>query len=197
MLGTLSLMMMLAETPPTTAPRHRDVQAPQEQQTQREARDPGMDGTPTDPLFNHAFVATDDPAFILSAVENSRQGVVDARSATQQLDSAELRAAAQKIGAQNRETTQRLEKLANAKGWRLPQPNPGRDSSVPTPVEGHVGEPRANANFILSQIAAHQNTLAQYQAQLEGKGDPDLKRVLRESIPGYRANLDLLLKLKP
>jgi hypothetical protein len=194
MLSTLPLLMMLADTPPTTQPRYREVPAPQ---GQHEVRDPNVQGTPTDPLFDRAFVATDDPAFILAAVENSRQGVVDARTASQDLGSAELRAAAEKIGTQNRETLQKLEKLANAKGWRLPQPNSGRDSSVPTAADAQVGEARANANFILSQIAAHQNTLAQYQAQLAGKGDSDLKRVLRDSIPGYRANLDLLLRLKP
>ena len=205
MLSMLPMLMMLADTPPTTQPRYREVPAPQAQEVPasqaqpqtHESRDPTVDGTPTDPLFDRAFVATDDPAFVLTAIENSRQAVVDARTASQALGSAELRAAAQKIGAQNRATTQRLEKLASAKGWRLPQPNPGRESSVPATGDGHTGEARGNANFILSQIAAHQNTLAQYQAQIAGKGDAELKRVLRESIPGYRANLELLLTLKP
>jgi len=195
MLSTLPLLMLLADTPPATQPRYREVPAPQ--QPAHDSRDPTVDGTPTDPLFDRAFVATDDPAFVLTAIENSRQGVVDARTASQALGSAELRTAAQNIGAQNQETTQRLEKLAAAKGWRLPQPNPGRENSVPSVGDGHTGEARSNANFILSQIAAHQNTLAQYQAQIAGKGDAELKRVLRESIPGYRANLELLLTLKP
>jgi len=200
MLSMLPLLVMLADTEATTQPRYRDVPAAQAQQSQQpvdQGRDPAVDGTPTDPLFDRAFVATDDPAFILTAVENSRQAVVDARAASQDLTSAELRAAAQKTGAQNRATMQRLEKLANAKGWRLPQPNAGRENSVPAASAGQPGDTRANANFILNQIAAHQNTLAQYQAQISGKGDAELKRVLRESIPGYRANLDLLLTLKP
>ncbi|HET7812416.1 MAG TPA: DUF4142 domain-containing protein [Steroidobacteraceae bacterium] len=194
MLSTLPLLMMLADTPPTTQPRYREVPATQ---GQHEVRDPNVQGTPTDPLFDRAYVATDDPAFVLTAIENSRQAVVDARSASRDLGSAELRAAAEKIGAQNRDTTQKLEKLASARGWRLPQPNPARDNSVPAVGDAQAGQARANANFIVSQIAAHQNTLAQFQAQLAGNGDAELKRVLRESIPGYRANLELLLRLKP
>ena len=98
---------------------------------------------------------------------------------------------------QNQQTAQRLEKLANAKGWRLPQANPGREGSQLSPADGHVGEARANANFIVNQITVHQVTLAQYQAQIAGKGDAELKRVLRDSLPGYRANLEMLLTLKP
>jgi len=201
MLSTLPLLMMLAATPEApaavaTPPRYRDgVQTPQEPGDA--TREDAHDGAPTDPLFKRDIVATDDPAFILSAVENSRQGVTDARSASQDLASAELRAAAQKIGAQNERTTQRLEKLATAKGWRLPQANPARESSLSSATEGQVSGTRANANFILHQIGVHEATLAQYQAQIGGKGDADLKRVLRDSLPGYRANLELLLTLKP
>jgi hypothetical protein len=56
---------------------------------------------------------------------------------------------------------------------------------------------RANADFILTQLSFHQNTVAQYRAQIAGKGDPDLKRELQQALPGYERNLELLLKLKP
>ena len=39
--------------------------------------------------------------------------------------------------------------------------------------------------------------MAQYRAQIAGKGDPDLKRELKQALPGYERNLELLLKLKP
>jgi hypothetical protein len=186
-------LLLLANAPPdqTTLPRHPDPD-PVEHRAQR-------DGTPTDPWFDRDFVATDDPAFILTAVENVRQGARDAESAAQALDKPELVAAAQKIGAQNTATSRKLEKLASAKGWRLPQDNPGRatttngaDSNASTP-----GGTRSNANFILNQITFHQNTVAQYRAQIAGKGDAELKRALKEALPGYEKNLDLLLTLKP
>lgn len=186
-------LLLLANAPQdqTTLPRHPDPD-PVEHQAQR-------DGTPTDPLFDRGFVATDDPAFILSAVENVRQGTLDAESAAKTLDKPELVAAAQKIGKQNDATSQRLQKLATAKGWRLPQENPARatttngaDSNAATP-----GGKRTNANFILNQITFHQNTVAQYRAQIAGKGDAELKRALKEALPGYEKNLDLLLTLKP
>ena len=37
--------------------------------------------TPTDPYFDRGHVATDDPAFILQAVENTRQGNRSMRAA--------------------------------------------------------------------------------------------------------------------
>lgn len=193
MLSTVALLL-LANAPPdqTTLPRHPDPD-PVENQAQR-------DGTPTDPYFDRSFVATDDPAFILAAVENVRQGALDAQSAAKTLDKPELVAAAQKIGEQNTATSKRLEKLAGAKGWRLPQDNPARDTT--TDVRGSDGQaassgPRRNANFILNQISFHQNTVAQYRAQIAGKGDADLKRALKESLPGYEKNLEVLLTLKP
>jgi hypothetical protein len=195
MLSTVALLL-LANAPPdqTTLPRHPDPD-PVEHRAQR-------DGTPTDPLFDREFDATDDPAFILSAVENVRQGTLDAESAAKSLDKPELVAAAHKIGAQNEATSKRLEKLARAKGWRLPQENPARATTTTTTnsagVDTRAQNPaRTNANFILNQISFHQNTVAQYRAQLAGKGDAELKRALKESLPGYEQNLDLLLTLKP
>jgi hypothetical protein len=39
--------------------------------------------------------------------------------------------------------------------------------------------------------------VAQFRAQLAGNGDADLKHALREALPGYEKNLQLLLTLKP
>ena len=186
MLMHVALLLLFADAPQdqTTLPRHPDPD-PVEQQAQR-------DGTPTDPWFDRAFVATDDPAFILSAVESARQGALDAHKAADALGRPELRAAAEKIGAQNDATMRRLEKVAQAKGWRLPQENPARDSTLPVSTST-----RTNADFIVNQITFHQNTVQQYRAQIAGKGDAELRRTLKEALPGYQKNLDLLLTLKP
>jgi predicted outer membrane protein len=184
MIESLALVLLLADTPPgdTTLPRRREVTAAEQRPVQQEQ--------PTDPLFDGKFVATDDPAFVLGAIESSRQGVFDARAAEQQLRAPALRDAAAKIERQNEATRMRLETLAKRKGWRVPEGNPGRTNTAPT-----TGEARAAANFIVNQISYHQNTVEQFRAQLDGKGDPDLKRALRESLPGYQRNLDLLLTL--
>ena len=190
MLGVLASLYLLANTPAsqTTLPRHPDPD-PVENQAQRA-------GEPTDPWFDRAYVATDDPAFVLTALENARQGVIDARGAEGGLGNAELRAAAEKIRKQNETTSQKLEELAKAKGWRLPAANPGRTSAVAGDASG-MGSSRANANFIMGQITYHESTLAHYRAQIAGKGDAQLKRTLREAVPGYEKNLQLLLTLKP
>jgi predicted outer membrane protein len=188
---TVATLLLLANAPTdqTTLPRHPDPD-PVEHQAQR-------DGTPTDPWFDRGYVAIDDPAFVLAAVENARQGVMDARGAESGLDKAELRAAAEQIRRQNESTSRKLEQVANAKGWRLPQANPARSSSVDAGAANGTAPARANANFILSQIAFHQNTLSHFQAQLSGKGDAELKRALRDAVPGYQKNLELLLTVKP
>lgn len=183
---TLTLTLLLAGTAPdqTTLPRHPDPD-PVEARASRE-------GAPTDPLFDRAFIATDDPAFIRAALENTRQGLTDARTAQEILQQQPLRDAAARIGQQNDAMTRSLEDLAKRKGWALPQGNPDRASSQPA-----TSEARSNANFIIGQLSWHQTTIEQYRAQISGKGDPELKRTLRKALPVYEKNRDLLLTLKP
>jgi hypothetical protein len=167
--ATLALVLMLASDP---------SQSPQP-------------GTSTDPLFDSPYVATDEPAFVLSVIESARQGELEARSAAQTLSAPELRDAAARIGRQNGTTRARLEILARTKGWRMPAKNPDRAPTLPAGDEA-----RTAANFVLQQIAFHENTVAQFRAQLNGHGDQDLKRELREALPGYQKNLELLLRVK-
>jgi len=190
----LAVATLLAAQAPeqTTLPRHPDP----DPVTEHGSRE----GTPTDPYFDSKYVATDDPAFVLAAVENARQGVIDAGSAVSATGNAELRATAEMIRAQNEATSRKLEQVAAAKGWRLPQANGARASTVNGSLDGNgngVHTVRANANFILHQLSFHESTLAQFRAQIAGKGDPDLKRALREALPGYQKNLERLLVLKP
>jgi hypothetical protein len=183
---TVTLAMLLAGATPdqTTLPRHPDPDPVESHATRT--------GTPTDPLFDRALVATDDSSFILAALENSRQGLAEARTARELLKQPPLRAAAAQIGEINNRTTRDLEALAKRKGWRLPEGNSKRVSSLPATTEARI-----NANFIIGQLAWHQATIDQFRAQIAGKGDPELKRTLRNALPAYEANLDLLLKLKP
>jgi hypothetical protein len=182
MIEALALLYVLSDTSKPTLPRHGDVVPLEERPSGQEH--------PTDPLFDREYVATDDPAFVLLAVESARQGITDARSAQAVLRGAHLVDAAERIRRQNETTYQRLETVAKAKGWRLPDDNPQR---APTFQTG--SDARTAANFIVSQIATHQATIAQFRAQLGGKGDAQLKRALRDSLPGYQENLDLLLHL--
>jgi hypothetical protein len=189
MLEALTLVLLLAETPArTTLPRRPEPPAA--------ATPPAEQGQPTDPLYDRTRAATDDAAFVLSAVESVRQGVVDSRAAQAGLPTPELRAAAAQINEHQQATLQRLEKVARSKGWRLPEGNPGRAGTVA--VDSGVGgsQARTSANFIIHQIAFHENTVAQYQAQIGGQGDPELKRALTGALPGYQRNLEMLLGLK-
>jgi predicted outer membrane protein len=183
---TIAAILLFANSPEsqTTLPRHPDTVANQPAQER--------EGEPTDPWFNRAYVATDDPAFVLTAVESGRQGIADARALG--ADAAPpLRDAAARIEEHGRATTEKLEALAKRKGWRLPDDNPNRASTL-KPGEGSA---RTRANYLLNQIAYHQATVDQYRAQLGGKGDPELKRALRAALPGYEKNLQTLLQLEP
>jgi hypothetical protein len=176
---TVALMLLFANDP--------------QQELKQDVPQRKQQGTPTDPLFDKAYVATDEPAFVLSVIESARQGELEARSAAETLSKPELRDAAARIGRQNSATRVRLEILAKSKGWQMPAKNPDRASTLPA---GHE-EARNDANFIVQQISFHENTVAQFRAQLNGSGDLDLKRELREALPGYQKNLELLLRVKP
>src|SRR5689334_18168169 len=118
MIVTLSLVLLLADAGRTTLPRHADPPAAE--------APPAEVRKPTDPLYDKPIVATDDQAFVLTAVENVRQGLLDARAAEAGLPTPELRAAAAGIGRQQKATLDKLEALAKVKGWRLPEGNPVR-----------------------------------------------------------------------
>jgi len=176
MIETIALVLLFANTP----------------QAEPQANEPpAQQGTPTDPFFDKPRVAIDGPAFVLSTIEAVRQGETDARTAAAAVSKPALRDAAEKIGRQNQSTRVKLEALAKAKGWRLPEANPDRATTLP-----EAGQSRTDANFILQQISFHEATVSQFRAQLAGKGDTDLQRALKESLPGYQKNLDLLLQLK-
>src|SRR5215207_7484692 len=66
MIGTVVFIVLLsqASAAQTTLPRHRDAD-PVEQR-------PTPETQPADPYFDRKFVATDDAAFVLSAVESAR-----------------------------------------------------------------------------------------------------------------------------
>ena len=189
MIQLAALMLFLAApSEDASLPRHADADAIRQQAATQSARD----GEPTDPLFDKRFVATDDAAFLLTAIESSRQGVVDARDAENIIGNPQLRDAAVKIRAQNQSTAARLEAVARKKGWRLPEPN----SQRATTLQAQIDTSLADTNFVLHQISFHEATVAQFRAQIAGKGDAELKRVLRAALPGYQQNLDLLLRLK-
>lgn len=170
--------------PQPTLPRQADTQPYAERDAAR--------GTPTDPLFDRKLVATDDASFVRNAIENSRQAARDAAGAARQLESDSLRVTASAIESQNEAMSHALESLARRKGWRVPEENPARSTSLPD-----AGPRRAGANFIVNQITAHQATLAHYRAQIAGQGDPELKRALQQALPGYEKNLEKLLAARP
>ncbi len=183
MLATIALGLLLADTTgQKTQPRQREDAT---------ATRGEFAGTPTDPLFDRKMVSTDDPTFVRNAVEASRQGAFDAHAAAAELG-APIGEVAERIAQQYGVERDKLESLARRKGWPVPAEVPQRTSSVK-----RAAPVRMNADFIVSQIAAHQGTLQRYRVQIAGTKDPELARVLREVLAGYEKNLELLLQLEP
>jgi predicted outer membrane protein len=183
---TIAAILLFANSPESqpTQPRQPDSETMAKQQTR--------DGEPTDPWFNRSYVATDDPAFVLTAVESGRQGLADARALGENATPA-LREAATRIEQHERATNEKLVALAKRKGWRVPDDNPNRAVTL----QAGDGAARTRANYLLNQIAYHQATVDQYRAQIAGKGDPELKKALRAALPGYEKNLQALLQIEP
>lgn len=183
MLESLALGLLLADTHgQATLPRQREP-------TQQERRE--QDGTPTDPLFDRPFVATDDPTFVRNAIEASRQGVFDAQAAGGL--GPQLESTAEVIERHYGKTRDRMEELAKRKRWPVPDEVERRTTSTEQVQQAPY---RKSADFIVSQIAAHQATLRQYRAQMAGTKDPELKRALGEALAGYEQNLEMLVGLK-
>jgi len=183
MLESLALGLLLADTNgQTTLPRQREQ--PPAQEGQR-----SLDGPTTDPLFDQPLVATDDRTFVRNAVEASRQGVFDAQAAGAL--GPQIESAAELIKRQHAETRDRLETLAKRKRWPLPDEVEGRTTTVKD-----AAATRKGADFIVSQIVAHQAAVKQYRAQMTGTKDADLKRALGESLQGFESNLEMLVNLK-
>lgn len=187
MLNALALVLLFADAPANeggaTLPRRVDEEALKAQEQRG--------GKPTDPWFDRQFVATDDPAFIITAIDSGRQGIADAGALGGAATPA-LSATAAKIEKVSRDTTVSLEKLAKKKGWRVPEQNPDR-----APTVAQAGPARTRANYVVHQIAYHQSTIQMFRAQIGGKGDAELKRALESALPAYEANLRVLLELEP
>ena len=65
MIEQLAMLLLLSDEGAKSLPRHGDVTSAEERPVAQEH--------PTDPLFDGKHVATDDPAFMLVAIESSRQ----------------------------------------------------------------------------------------------------------------------------
>ena len=186
MLTTLALVLLYqGGVDQTTLPRHPDPDNAAQRDTTQ--------GTPTDPWYKGDLVATDDAAFILNTVESTRQAAKESATALERVQRPRVREAARRIREQDEATTRKLEAVAKRRGWRLPQENPARASMI---EKGTESPTRADANYLLNEIQYHENTVAHFRAQIAGKGDPQLKRVLREALPGYERNLEMLLTLE-
>ena len=175
MLASLMLLLLLSDA-------QRDHLAAPWRRGARRCSDRADRNIPPIRLFDREYVATDDPAFVLLAIESTRQGIVDARSAQSILREA-------RPGGRGRTDPQaeRNALINVSKRWPKARAGacrptiPQRASTLRT-----AGEARTAANFIVSQIATHEATIAQFRAQLGGKGDAQLKRALRETLPGYQ-----------
>ncbi len=182
----LALVLLFAnaaqETP--TMPPSRDARAEQT---------PAQQGTPTDPLF-------DRPAHRERRTGVRAQRHREPRGRVSSMRAEPPRCCASRSCEKRRRRIVRQNESTRAEARGIGETQgmascPSRIRIVQSGLPS-AGEARMGANFIVQQISFHETTVAQFRAQMNGKSDAELRRALRESLPGYQQNLDLLLQLK-
>jgi putative membrane protein len=132
----------------------------------------------------------DDISFVKQATENGRKEVNSARDALGQLKKPELKQIAQMLVTDHSNANAQLSKLAEAKGWPVPGPQP----AAPPPSGTASGD--FDAKWTAEMIAGHERSVALYRAQAAGGEDKDLRKYARDTLPTIERHLSELKSLQ-
>jgi putative membrane protein len=132
----------------------------------------------------------DDISFVKQATESGRKEVAAARDALPQLKQPELKRIAEMLVADHTGANARLAKIADAKGWPVPAPQPSA-----APPSG-----TASGNFDVTwtadMIAGHERSVALYRAQAQTGEDKDLRQYASDTLPTIEHHLAELRRLQ-
>jgi putative membrane protein len=133
----------------------------------------------------------DDLSFVAQATEAGREEVQAAREALPRLRDPKLREMAEVLAHHHDAANERLARIAEAKGWPLPESR----TAMKTPAPG-TATPDFDARWTDEMIAGHERALALYRAQAQGGEDKDLRKYARETLPTLEQHLDWLRSLQ-
>jgi putative membrane protein len=132
----------------------------------------------------------DDLAFVRQATESGRKEVASARNAVEQLKRPELKRVAEMLVNDHSSANAKLSKLAEAKGWPLPGPQP----AAPPPSGTASGD--FDTRWTAEMIAGHERSVSLYRAQAESGEDKDLRQFARDTLPTIEHHLAELKSLQ-
>jgi putative membrane protein len=125
----------------------------------------------------------DDISFLRQATESGRKEVDAAREALPQLKKPELKRIAEMLVVDHSNANDQLARIAAAKGWPVPGPQP----SAAPPSGTASGD--FDARWAAQMIAGHERSLALYRAQAQVGEDKDLRNFARETLPTIEHHL--------
>ena len=132
----------------------------------------------------------DDVAFVKQATESGRKEVNAARDALPQLKNPELKRIAEMLVSDHSNANAKLSKIAEAKGWPLPAPQPAAPPASGTAVSNF------DSKWTADMIAGHERSVALYRAQAQGGDDKDLRQYARDTLPTIEHHLEELRSLQ-
>ena len=132
----------------------------------------------------------DDLAFVKQATESGRKEVAAAREALPQLKQPELKRIAEMLVSDHTGANERLSKIAEAKGWPIPGPQPA------SPPPSGTASSDFDATWTAEMIAGHERSVALYRAQATSGEDKDLRKYAQDTLPTIEHHLAELRKLQ-
>jgi putative membrane protein len=134
-----------------------------------------------------------DGQFLAKAVEVSRQGVSDARAASQSARSADIQEAARSIADDHGRAIRKLTGLAKEKGMELPRDVTGRDRDIAAAAEI---QSESDPDRIAGLLKAHENAVALFHQEVVRGTDPELRKFAQLTLPTLQRRLVALRSLQ-
>lgn len=135
----------------------------------------------------------DDATFVRKAAAAGEAEVTDGKLALEKAKRADVRRAAEMMVKDHGSANAKLTTLAQKKKLAT---SPSSPKEAPKALDVPPGGDFDNA-YVASQIKAHEEAVALFEAQSEHGKDAELKAFATETLPTLRAHLSMFRNLKP
>lgn len=135
-----------------------------------------------------------DAEFLRKAMAAGREEIQNAQLAMQNAQRSETRSAAQMVLDDHQESNQRLQQLAQRKGWPTMSPSTAASAQSDQPRSSRLtsGGGDFDSRYIADEIRHHREAIAEYRKQASAGSDPELRKFATDSLPKLEHHLDML-----